>query len=147
MLKASTWRPLEWVWDNEHLTIKTKPAVYYTIELFKLLYGVESWSVYRFKSHRLSAYRMCQLRNILKIRWWNHVSISNTWACPQCMTLNTEIESDQTYLQTKIKMTTDYEHRYFPLNERQNSKQRSSKAAALEGTSQEEPPEPRHKDQ
>lgn len=76
MSKASSafGRLRERVWDNKHLTIKTKAAVYRAIVLSTLLYGVESWTIYRITSHRLSAYMMRHLRYILKIRWWHHVS-------------------------------------------------------------------------
>jgi len=62
------------VWDNKHLTIKTKAAVYRAIVLSTLLYGVESWTVHRITSHKLSAYMMRHLRYILKIRWWHRIS-------------------------------------------------------------------------
>ena len=78
MAKASAMfgRLRERVWDNKHLTIKTKAAVYRAIVLSTLLYGVESWTVYRITSHKLNSYMMRHLRYILKIRWWQHISNS-----------------------------------------------------------------------
>ena len=76
MAKASAMfgRLPERVWDNKHLTIKTKAAVYRAIVLSTLLYGAESWTVYRDTSHKLHSYMMRHLRYILKIRWWQHIS-------------------------------------------------------------------------
>lgn len=64
----------ERVWNNKDLTIKTKCAVYRAIVLSTLLYGVESWVVYRATAHKLSAYMMGHLRRILNIKWWQFVS-------------------------------------------------------------------------
>ena len=62
------------VWDNKDLTIKTKSAVYRAIVLSALLYGVESWVVYKVTAHKLSAFMMRHLRQILNIKWWQFIS-------------------------------------------------------------------------
>ena len=64
----------ERVWHNKNLTIKTKSAVYRAIVLSALLYGVESWVVYRATAHKLSVYMMRQLRQIVNISWWQYIS-------------------------------------------------------------------------
>ena len=62
------------VWDNNDLTIKTKCAVYQAIVLSTLLYGVESWTVYKVAAHKLNAFVMSQLRQILSVKWWHFMS-------------------------------------------------------------------------
>ena len=62
------------VWKNKELTIKTKCAVYKAIILSTLLYGSEAWTVYRVAAHKLNAYMMRQLRQILNIKWWDFVT-------------------------------------------------------------------------
>ena len=56
------------------LTIKTKIVVYRAIVLSALLYGVESWVVYKVTAHKLSAFMMRHLRQILNIKWWQFVA-------------------------------------------------------------------------
>jgi len=62
------------VWNNKEIIIKTKCAVYKAIIIFTLLYVSEAWTVYRVAVHKLNAYMMCQLRQILSIKWWNFVT-------------------------------------------------------------------------
>lgn len=62
------------VWDNNDLTIKSKCAVYRAIVISTLLYGVESWTVYKAAAHKLNAYVMRHLRQILSIKWWDYIS-------------------------------------------------------------------------
>ena len=64
------------VWDNRHLTLKTKCAVYQAIVLSTLLYGVESWTVYKNTAQKLNSFMMRHLRYIMKIKWWHHISNS-----------------------------------------------------------------------
>ena len=64
----------EKVWDNKDLTTKTKCAVYQAIVLSTLLYGVESWTVYKIAAHKLNAFVMSQLRQILSVKWWHFIS-------------------------------------------------------------------------
>lgn len=62
------------VWDNKNLTTKTKCAVYQAIVLPTLLYGVESWTVYKLAAHKLNTFVMSQLRQILSVKWWHFIS-------------------------------------------------------------------------
>jgi len=64
----------ERVWDNGDLTIKTKCAIYQAIVLSTLLYGVESWTVYKTTAHKLNVFLTNQLRQILSVKWWHFVS-------------------------------------------------------------------------
>ena len=64
----------ERVWNNRDLTLTTKCAVYKAIVLSTLLYGSETWTVYRAAAHKLNAYMMRHLRMILKIKWWHLIS-------------------------------------------------------------------------
>lgn len=65
------------VWYSKDLTTKTKSAVYRAIVLSALLYGVESWVVYKVAAHKLSAFMMRHLRQILNIKWWQFISNEN----------------------------------------------------------------------
>jgi len=47
----------ERVWDNGDLTIKTNCAVYQAIVLSTLLYGVESWTVYKITQAKCLSYQ------------------------------------------------------------------------------------------
>jgi len=51
----------ERVWDFGDLTTKTQCAVYQAIVLSTLLYGVESWTVYRITAHKVNAFFMVAL--------------------------------------------------------------------------------------
>ena len=62
------------IWDNKDPTIKTKSAVYRAIVLSVLLYGVESWFVYKVTAYKLNAFMIRHLRHILNIKWWQFIS-------------------------------------------------------------------------
>ena len=48
--------------------------MYRAIVLSAVLYGVESWVVYKVTAHKLSAFMMQHLRQILNIKWWQFIS-------------------------------------------------------------------------
>ena len=53
------------LWCNQHLTVRTKCAAYRAIILSILLYGCESWAIYRAQINRLSVLQMRHLRFIM----------------------------------------------------------------------------------
>ena len=64
----------ERLWDNHHLSPRVKFKVYKAIVLSTLLYGAETWTVYRTQVKKLNAYMMRHLREIMKISWKDRVS-------------------------------------------------------------------------
>jgi hypothetical protein len=63
------------LWKNNHVSVKVKAKVYRAVVLTTLLYGAETWTIYRQQVKKLHAYMMRQLRDILRISW--HDKISN----------------------------------------------------------------------
>ncbi len=62
------------VWYNKDLTFKTKCSVYRAIVLSSLLYGAETWPVYKLTAHKFNTYMMRHLRQILNVKWWDFIS-------------------------------------------------------------------------
>ncbi|XP_045457359.1 uncharacterized protein LOC123667510 [Melitaea cinxia] len=62
------------VWNNKHLTAKTKMIVYKTCILSILLYGAETWTSYAKQERRLNTFHMRCLRSILNITWKDRVT-------------------------------------------------------------------------
>lgn len=65
------------VWQNKHLTRKTKMVVYQTCILSILLYGADTWTSYAKHERRLNAFHnfhMRCIRNILGIHWRDRVT-------------------------------------------------------------------------
>ncbi|XP_063620689.1 uncharacterized protein LOC134793093 [Cydia splendana] len=62
------------VWNNKHLTIRTKMIVYETCVLSTLLYGAETWTSYANQERRLNTFHMRCLRSILNITWKDRVT-------------------------------------------------------------------------
>ena len=57
------------VWNNHSLKLCTKISVYRAMVLSALLYGCETWTMYRRNMHYLERFHMQCLRRILNIRW------------------------------------------------------------------------------
>ncbi|XP_068692733.1 uncharacterized protein [Montipora foliosa] len=55
--------------NNRHVSIRVKCKVYRATVLATLLYGVETWTVYRVQLKKLHAYMMRHLRAIMNISW------------------------------------------------------------------------------
>ena len=62
------------VWYNNDLTFKTKCAVYRAIVLSSLLYGAETWPVYKLAAHKFNTFMMRHLRQSLNVKWWDFIS-------------------------------------------------------------------------
>lgn len=62
------------VWQNKDLTFKTKCSVYRAIVLSSLLYGTETWPVYKLVARKFNTYMMRHLRQILNVKWYEFVS-------------------------------------------------------------------------
>lgn len=74
--KASTTfgRLTKRVFNNKHLTIKTKIKVYEACILSVLLYGSESWVTYRKQEQKLNSFHLRCLRQILNISWRDKIT-------------------------------------------------------------------------
>jgi len=61
------------VFFNHNLTVATKVSIYHAICLSILLYGCESWTLYRRHVKALEAHHIKCLQSILGVRWWHKV--------------------------------------------------------------------------
>jgi len=57
------------LWNNHHVSVKVKGKIYRAVVISTLLYGAESWTLYRGHIKKLHAFMMRHLRFILKINW------------------------------------------------------------------------------
>ena len=64
----------ERLWNNHNVSIRVKGKIYRAIIMSTLLYGAETWTVYRRHVKKLHAFMMRQLRSIMKIRWQDKVT-------------------------------------------------------------------------
>ena len=61
-------------WKNKRLDIRTKIRIYEACVLSTLLYGSETWALYRRQEKRLNIFHLRCLRNILGITWQDKVT-------------------------------------------------------------------------
>ena len=61
------------LWSSEDISTGTKIAVYRAVVLSTLLYGCQSWNIYRPQLKRLESFHHKSLRSILHIHWSEHV--------------------------------------------------------------------------
>ena len=64
----------ERLWNNHNVSIRVKGKIYRAIILSTLLYGTETWTVYRRHVKKLHGFMMRHLRSIMKIRWQDKVT-------------------------------------------------------------------------
>ena len=57
------------LWNNKHVSTRVKCKVYRAVVLSTLLYGAETWTIYRIQVKKLHAVMMRQLRDIMGIKW------------------------------------------------------------------------------
>jgi hypothetical protein len=62
------------LWNNHHVSIRVKCKIYRAIVLSTLLYGAESWTLYRSQVKKLHAFMMRHLRSIMKVTWKDMVT-------------------------------------------------------------------------
>jgi len=56
------------LWNNNDVTIRVKCQVYRAIVLTTLLYGSETWTLYKSQVRKLNSFMMKQLRSIMKVK-------------------------------------------------------------------------------
>nr|VZH99931.1 unnamed protein product [Spirometra erinaceieuropaei] len=66
-------RPYNTVWNRHGLRLSIKQKMCKAVILPTLLYGAETWKVYKEQAWRLSQYYLSCLRRILKLRWQNRI--------------------------------------------------------------------------
>ena len=66
MASASFDRLRQRLWNNHHVSTKVKDKIYRAVVVSTLLYGAESWTVYRRQVKKLHVFMMRHLRSILK---------------------------------------------------------------------------------
>jgi exonuclease III len=76
------------LWCERGIRLATKVAVYKAVVLATLLYGCESWTMYRRHVRSLEQFHMRCLRHISKIKW--HDKIPNTEVLSRCGTTGVE---------------------------------------------------------
>ena len=59
----------ERIWNNHNVSKRVKGKIYRAIILCTLLYGDETWTVYRRHVKKLHVFMMRYLRPIMKIKW------------------------------------------------------------------------------
>ena len=62
------------VMDNRNIKLSTKLKVYKAVVLTSLLYGCETWTLYRKQIKQLEGFHMRSLRSIMGIRWQDKVT-------------------------------------------------------------------------
>ena len=64
----------ERLWNDHNVSIRVKGQIYRAIILSTLLYGAETWTVYKRHVKKLHAFMMRHMRSIMKIRWQDKVT-------------------------------------------------------------------------
>eukprot|EP00106_Octopus_bimaculoides_P016855 XP_014784297.1 PREDICTED: uncharacterized protein LOC106879306 [Octopus bimaculoides] len=62
------------VFCNKDLTFKTKLMVYQAVAVSTLLYGCETWTVYRKDMKKLERFHQSKLCSVLNINWEDHIT-------------------------------------------------------------------------
>ena len=70
---ASFGRLRQCLWNNHHVSLRVKGKIYRAVVISTLLYGAESWTVYRRHMKKLHAFMMRHLRSVMKITWKDKV--------------------------------------------------------------------------
>lgn len=70
------------LWSSHDVSLRTKVDIYKAVVLTTLLYGAESWTLYRKHIAQLDSFHMRCLRQLCKISW--HDKISNAEVLSRC---------------------------------------------------------------
>lgn len=62
------------LWNNHHVSTRVKCQIYRAIVLSTLLYGAETWTIYRSQVKKMHAFMMRHLRSIMRIKWQDKVT-------------------------------------------------------------------------
>ena len=64
------------LWDEQGIRLDTKISVYVAVVLTILLYGCETWTLYRHNIRKLDQFHMRLLRRTARIQWKDKVQTS-----------------------------------------------------------------------
>ena len=74
-MASASFRPLRQIlWNNHDVSMRIKGKKCRAIVLSTLLYGAESWTVYRRQVKKLHAFMMRHLRSVMRITWMGKVT-------------------------------------------------------------------------
>jgi len=73
VLAASVMSSLRNIWKDQRLSLSTKTRIYQTLVVFVLLYASDTWTLLDADVKTLEAFHMKCQRQILRIRWQDHV--------------------------------------------------------------------------
>ena len=79
---ASFGRLISRLWSTHDVSLPTKISVYRAVVMTTLLYGCETWTLYRSDIRKLDSFHMRCLRRILGVRWQDKVP--NTEVLARC---------------------------------------------------------------
>ena len=83
------------VFNNHGLSLKTKVLVYHAVCISALLYGSESWTLYRRQIKMLEAFHIRCLQQIMGITWKDKVPHSDILKRTHCMSLECILKRNQ----------------------------------------------------
>ena len=72
------------IWDRSGIRLDTKLKVYRSVVLPTLLYACETWTVQQRHAKRLNHFHTSCLRKLLKIKWQNSISDTESWKGQGC---------------------------------------------------------------
>ena len=83
------------VWDRRGITVETKIKVYRAAVLTTLLYGSETWTVYRRHKTELNHFHTTHLRKLLRIRWQDKIPDTEVLARAGLPSIHTLLKKSQ----------------------------------------------------
>ena len=83
------------VWERRGISLETKLKVYRAVVLTTLLYGSETWTVYRRHDKQLNHFHLRCLRNLLHIHWQDKVPDSEVLKQANSLSITTTIHKAQ----------------------------------------------------
>ena len=96
------------VFNNHCITLKTKVLVYHAVCISALLYGSESWTLYRRQVKMLEAFHIRCLQQMMGITWKDRVPHSDILKQTHCVSLETILKRNQLrWIGHVIRMTDD----------------------------------------
>ena len=96
------------VFENHNLKMTTKVMVYHAMVISSLLYGSESWTLYRRQISQLEQFHMKSLRKLLGITWRDRVTNAEVLRRTGCVSLENLLHRNRLrWVGHVIRMTED----------------------------------------
>ena len=83
------------VWNRRGITLETKIKVYRAAVLTTLLYGSETWTVYRRHAAKLNHFHTTHLRKLLGIKWQDKIPDTEVLARADLPSIHTLLKKSQ----------------------------------------------------